>query len=77
MLEPSAKAALKSAELEAKKQRVRMWTNFVPPASNSIAYRLNFTGKVRLLGGGVGGEGRGRVCCRQKLVGLRVKDDED
>ncbi|CAI7925679.1 unnamed protein product [Closterium sp. NIES-53] len=46
MLEASAKAALKSAELEAKKQRVRMWTNFVPPQSNSIAFRDNFTGKV-------------------------------
>ncbi|CAI5514726.1 unnamed protein product [Closterium sp. Naga37s-1] len=46
MLEASAKVALKSAELEAKKQRVRMWTNFVPPQSNSIAFRDNFTGKV-------------------------------
>ncbi|GJP63402.1 hypothetical protein CLOP_g20489 [Closterium sp. NIES-67] len=46
MLEASAKGALKSAELESKKQRLRMWTNFVPPQSNSIAFRDNFTGKV-------------------------------
>eukprot|EP00897_Mesotaenium_endlicherianum_P003964 jgi/Mesen1/3596/ME000020S03125 len=47
MLEPSAKARLKAAELEAKKARLKMWTNFVPPVSNNTAVRDdNFTGKA-------------------------------
>ncbi|KAE8670901.1 TUDOR-SN protein 1 isoform 2 [Hibiscus syriacus] len=47
MMEDDAKRRLKTAELEAKKGRVRIWTNYVPPATNSKAIRdQNFTGKV-------------------------------
>ncbi|KAK8325340.1 hypothetical protein V6Z12_A11G046000 [Gossypium hirsutum] len=47
MMEDDAKRRLKSAELQAKKARLRMWTNYVPPATNSKAIRdQNFTGKV-------------------------------
>ncbi|KAM0934780.1 putative micrococcal nuclease [Dioscorea sansibarensis] len=47
MLEGSAKRKLKDAELQAKKNRLRMWTNFVPAATNSKAiHGQNFTGKV-------------------------------
>ncbi|XP_057422094.1 ribonuclease TUDOR 1-like [Lotus japonicus] len=47
MMEEEAKRRLKTAELEAKKSRLRMWTNYVPPASNSKAiHNQNFTGKV-------------------------------
>lgn len=47
MLEGSAKKKLKDAELQAKKNRLRMWTNFVPAATNSKAiHGQNFTGKV-------------------------------
>ncbi|MBA0773178.1 hypothetical protein Gotri_008473, partial [Gossypium trilobum] len=36
-----------AAELEAKKTRLRIWTNYVPPATSSKAIRdQNFTGKV-------------------------------
>lgn len=46
-LEAKDQKELKSAELEAKKQRLRMWTNYVPPATNSKAiHDQNFTGKV-------------------------------
>lgn len=46
-LEPSYKAQLKTLELEAKKQNLRIWTSFVPPTSNSTAIRDdNFSGKV-------------------------------
>lgn len=48
MMEEEAKRRLKTAELEAKKSRLRMWTNYVPPASNSKAiHNQNFTGKVK------------------------------
>lgn len=48
MMEEEAKRRLKTAELEAKKIRLRMWTNYVPPASNSKAiHNQNFTGKVK------------------------------
>ncbi|KAL6972941.1 Translin-1 [Sarracenia purpurea var. burkii] len=47
MMEDDAKRRLKSAELEAKKTRLRIWTNYVPPATNSKAiHDQNFTGKV-------------------------------
>ncbi|KAK8537748.1 hypothetical protein V6N12_043896 [Hibiscus sabdariffa] len=47
MMEDDAKRLLKAAELEAKKARLRIWTNYVPPATNSKAIRdQNFTGKV-------------------------------
>lgn len=48
MMEEDAKRKLKSAELEAKKSRLRIWTNYVPPVSNSKAiHDQNFTGKVK------------------------------
>ncbi|CAA3011936.1 staphylococcal nuclease domain-containing 1-like [Olea europaea subsp. europaea] len=47
LLEDDAKRRLKNAELLAKKNRLRMWTNYVPPATNSKAiHDQNFTGKV-------------------------------
>ncbi|BBN01059.1 staphylococcal nuclease domain-containing protein 1 [Marchantia polymorpha subsp. ruderalis] len=47
MLEESTKRVLKATELQAKKDRVRLWTNYVPPVSNSTAIRDdNFSGKV-------------------------------
>ncbi|GMH25648.1 hypothetical protein Nepgr_027491 [Nepenthes gracilis] len=47
MMEEDAKRRLKSAELQAKKDRIRMWTNYIPPATNSKAiHDQNFTGKV-------------------------------
>ncbi|GBG64549.1 hypothetical protein CBR_g45244 [Chara braunii] len=47
MLEPEAREKLKGAELQAKKERLRIWTNYVPPASNSVAIANdNFSGKV-------------------------------
>ncbi|KAL3575563.1 hypothetical protein D5086_023664 [Populus alba] len=47
MMEEDAKRQLKTAELQAKKSRLRMWTNYVPPATNSKAiHDQNFTGKV-------------------------------
>ncbi|XP_077212353.1 ribonuclease TUDOR 1-like [Tasmannia lanceolata] len=47
MMEEDAKRQLKAAELQAKKDRLRMWTNYVPPATNSKAiHDQNFTGKV-------------------------------
>ena len=46
-LEDKDRMELKAAELEAKKQRLRMWTNYVPPVTNSKAiHDQNFTGKV-------------------------------
>lgn len=48
MMEDEAKKKLKAAELEAKKTRLRIWTNYVPPTSNSKAiHDQNFTGKVK------------------------------
>ncbi|KAK9277828.1 hypothetical protein L1049_027384 [Liquidambar formosana] len=47
MMEEEAKRRLKSAELQAKKNRLRFWTNYVPPSTNSKAiHDQNFTGKV-------------------------------
>ncbi|KAJ4756132.1 Nuclease domain-containing protein 1 [Rhynchospora pubera] len=47
MMEDEAKRKLKAAELQAKKDRLRMWTNYQPPASNSKPiHDQNFTGKV-------------------------------
>ncbi|KAF7840208.1 ribonuclease TUDOR 1-like [Senna tora] len=47
MMEEDAKRRLKNAELQAKKTRLRIWTNYVPPATNSKAiHDQNFTGKV-------------------------------
>ncbi|KAJ6748290.1 RIBONUCLEASE [Salix purpurea] len=47
MMEEDAKRQLKTAELQAKKSRLRMWTNYVPPATNLKAiHDQNFTGKV-------------------------------
>ncbi|KAI4383006.1 hypothetical protein MLD38_008892 [Melastoma candidum] len=47
MLEEDAKRKLKTSELQAKKTRLRIWTNYVPPATNSKAiHDQNFTGKV-------------------------------
>ncbi|XP_071709827.1 ribonuclease TUDOR 1-like [Rutidosis leptorrhynchoides] len=46
MMEEEARRKLKAAELEAKKTKLRLWTNYVPPATNSKAISDNFTGKV-------------------------------
>ncbi|XP_074294378.1 ribonuclease TUDOR 2-like [Silene latifolia] len=47
LLDDKDKKEIKSAELEAKKNRIRMWTNYVPPATNSKPiHDQNFTGKV-------------------------------
>lgn len=49
-MEDDAKRRLKAAELQAKKDRLRIWTNYVPPVSNSKAiHDQNFSGKVLLL----------------------------
>lgn len=49
-MEEEAKRRLKAAELQAKKSRLRIWTNYVPPATNSKAiHNQNFTGKVNCL----------------------------
>lgn len=47
MMEEDAKRRLKSAELQAKKSRLRLWANYVPPPTNSKAiHDQNFMGKV-------------------------------
>ncbi|KAL4584654.1 hypothetical protein LXL04_009260 [Taraxacum kok-saghyz] len=46
MMEDEARRKLKAAELHAKKTKLRLWTNYVPPATNSKAISDNFTGKV-------------------------------
>ncbi|PRQ26700.1 putative micrococcal nuclease [Rosa chinensis] len=47
LMEEDAKKQLKAAELEAKKSKLRMWTNYVPPATGSKPiHDKNFTGKV-------------------------------
>ena len=47
MMEEDAKRLLKNAELQAKKNRLKIWTNYVPPPTNSKAiHDQNFTGKV-------------------------------
>ncbi|KAI4336418.1 hypothetical protein L6164_014947 [Bauhinia variegata] len=47
MMEEDAKRKLKTSELQSKKNRLRIWTNYVPPPTNSKAiHGQNFTGKV-------------------------------
>ncbi|GER45585.1 nuclease domain-containing protein [Striga asiatica] len=47
LLEDEARRRLKNAELQSKKSRLRIWTNYIPPATNSKAiHDQNFTGKV-------------------------------
>ncbi|KAB2608798.1 staphylococcal nuclease domain-containing protein 1 [Pyrus ussuriensis x Pyrus communis] len=47
MLEDDVKRRLKTAELQAKKSKLRIWTNYTPPPTNSKAiHNQNFTGKV-------------------------------
>ncbi|WJX47856.1 Translin-1 [Trifolium repens] len=47
MMEEEAKRRLKTAELQAKKSKLKLWTNYVPPPTNSKAiHDQNFTGKV-------------------------------
>ncbi|KAL8497345.1 hypothetical protein ACS0TY_020872 [Phlomoides rotata] len=47
LLEDDVRRKLKNAELQAKKTRLKIWTNYVPPATNSKAiHDQNFTGKV-------------------------------
>lgn len=47
LMEEDAKKQLKAAELEAKKSKSRIWTNYVSPAINSKPIQdQNFTGKV-------------------------------
>lgn len=47
MMEEEPKKRLKTAELEAKKSKLKIWTNYVPPATNSKPiHNQNFTGKV-------------------------------
>jgi staphylococcal nuclease domain-containing protein 1 len=48
MMEEEAKRRLKTAELQAKKSKLKLWTNYVPPPTNSKAiHDQNFTGKVK------------------------------
>ncbi|KAJ3678211.1 hypothetical protein LUZ60_002014 [Juncus effusus] len=47
MMDAEGKKRMKDAELQAKKDRLRMWDNYVAPISNSRAIiNQNFTGKV-------------------------------
>ncbi|KAL0905168.1 hypothetical protein M5K25_027353 [Dendrobium thyrsiflorum] len=47
MMEDEAKRRLKAADLQAKKDRLRIWTNYVPPQTNSKAiHDQNFAGTV-------------------------------
>ena len=46
MMEDDARRKLKAAELQSKKNKLRIWTNYVPPVTNSKAISDNFTGKV-------------------------------
>ncbi|EPS63110.1 hypothetical protein M569_11676, partial [Genlisea aurea] len=47
LLEDESRRKLKNAELQAKKNRVRIWTNYVPPVTNSKAiHDQKFVGKV-------------------------------
>ncbi|KAL7618083.1 hypothetical protein Lser_V15G03852 [Lactuca serriola] len=45
MMEDEARRKLEAAELLAKKTKLGIWTNYVPPASNSKAISDNFTKK--------------------------------
>lgn len=47
MLEVVTKKKLKNGELKAKKERLRIWTGFKPPVTNTKPIRnQNFSGKV-------------------------------
>ncbi|KAF9609695.1 hypothetical protein IFM89_017894 [Coptis chinensis] len=47
MMEEEARRNLKTAELQAKKDRLKYWTNYIPPTTNSKAiHDQNFIGKV-------------------------------
>lgn len=51
MMEEDAKRKLKAAELQAKKDRLKIWTTYVLPQTNSTAILdVNFSGKVRFDG---------------------------
>lgn len=45
-MEDQAKKRLKDAELKAKKDRLKIWTNYVVPSTNSKAISKKFKGKV-------------------------------
>ena len=50
MLDVEVKIKLKNAELQAKKDQLRIWTGFKPPVTNSKPiHDQKFTGKVCLL----------------------------
>ncbi|KAI5404824.1 Ribonuclease TUDOR 2 [Lathyrus oleraceus] len=47
MMEEEAKRRLKTTKLQAKKSRLKLWTSYVPPPTNSeVIHGQNFTGKV-------------------------------
>jgi staphylococcal nuclease domain-containing protein 1 len=47
MLGAETKRKLKNAELQAKKEQLRIWTGFQPPVTNTTPiHNQNFTGKV-------------------------------
>ena len=47
MLGAETKRKLKNAELQAKKEKLRIWTGFQPPVTNTTAiHNQKFTGKV-------------------------------
>lgn len=47
MLDVEVKIKLKNAELQAKKEQLRIWTGFKPPVTNSKPiHDQKFTGKV-------------------------------
>ncbi|KAF9607345.1 hypothetical protein IFM89_033933 [Coptis chinensis] len=47
MMEEEARQKLKTAKLQAKKDLLKYWTNYVPPTTNSKAiHDQNFTGKA-------------------------------
>ena len=47
MLGAETKRKLKNAELQAKKEQLRIWTGFQPPVTNTTAiHNQKFTGKV-------------------------------
>jgi staphylococcal nuclease domain-containing protein 1 len=47
MMDVDAKIKLKNAELQAKKDQLRIWTGFKPPVTNSKPiHDQKFTGKV-------------------------------
>ena len=47
LLDEESRRSLKNTELIAKKEKLRLWANYVPPPSNSTAiHNDNFKGKV-------------------------------